>query len=326
MCYLQVSQSTMLDRQEGDLTFIGRIRRIKCDEAKPYCNRCTKTGRTCDGYTTSSSSSRSPTPDASSLAIQRLCITTPGNTQEKRGLSFFVTNTAAELSGFYDTSFWGELVLQASSSESSLRHAVIAIGSLHEEFSKRRPGDVDSAGNSPRSPAYERDLDSKEQIFAINQYTKALTSLRKSLASDNQPPLAALMSCILFVCFDSLRGYYNNAMVHLKSGLRILKDLKNDDRAVSKEEETVINEKVIPIFMRLTLQAIIYIDTISTTERRAFIKELTEIGMMDRVKIPPSFATLEEARMWFNHVVEGLFRSLYMCDGKSLSQAKLNKN
>jgi len=29
---------------------IFRIRRVKCDEAKPSCQRCTSTGRKCDGY------------------------------------------------------------------------------------------------------------------------------------------------------------------------------------------------------------------------------------------------------------------------------------
>ncbi|RSL93548.1 hypothetical protein CEP52_013182 [Fusarium oligoseptatum] len=27
-----------------------RIRKIKCDEGKPFCLKCVKTGRTCDGY------------------------------------------------------------------------------------------------------------------------------------------------------------------------------------------------------------------------------------------------------------------------------------
>ncbi|KAG9254222.1 uncharacterized protein F5Z01DRAFT_121890 [Emericellopsis atlantica] len=32
-----------------------RIRRIRCDEARPTCNKCTSTGRKCDGYATSPS-------------------------------------------------------------------------------------------------------------------------------------------------------------------------------------------------------------------------------------------------------------------------------
>ncbi|KAH4069175.1 hypothetical protein HBH98_012240 [Parastagonospora nodorum] len=27
-----------------------KIRKVKCDEEKPFCKRCTSTGRTCDGY------------------------------------------------------------------------------------------------------------------------------------------------------------------------------------------------------------------------------------------------------------------------------------
>jgi hypothetical protein len=32
------------------LTDIIRIRRVKCDEGKPNCQRCISTGRKCDGY------------------------------------------------------------------------------------------------------------------------------------------------------------------------------------------------------------------------------------------------------------------------------------
>src|SRR3569833_880855 len=27
-----------------------RIRKVKCDETKPFCHRCVSTGRACDGY------------------------------------------------------------------------------------------------------------------------------------------------------------------------------------------------------------------------------------------------------------------------------------
>ncbi|KLU81825.1 hypothetical protein MAPG_00906, partial [Magnaporthiopsis poae ATCC 64411] len=35
-----------------------RIRRVKCDEGKPACQRCTSTGRACDGYDSTRSPSR----------------------------------------------------------------------------------------------------------------------------------------------------------------------------------------------------------------------------------------------------------------------------
>ncbi|KAF2713873.1 hypothetical protein K504DRAFT_530784 [Pleomassaria siparia CBS 279.74] len=38
-----------------------KIRRVKCDEAKPHCRKCSSTGRKCDGYT-SSSTKTTPSP------------------------------------------------------------------------------------------------------------------------------------------------------------------------------------------------------------------------------------------------------------------------
>lgn len=93
-------------------------------------------------------------------------------------------------------------MLQASHGEPSLRHTLIAISTLHEEFSKKSLAKVSGAEIQPESLA-----------FALNQYTKALGHLRRSLASGKQAPLTALMSCLLFVCFDSLRGFYRTAMV-----------------------------------------------------------------------------------------------------------------
>src|SRR5436190_22051754 len=34
----------------ADIRLKLRIRRVKCDEAKPWCMRCMGTGRKCDGY------------------------------------------------------------------------------------------------------------------------------------------------------------------------------------------------------------------------------------------------------------------------------------
>jgi len=119
--------------------------------------------------------------------IQRLPALLPGSAQEKRGFQYFISQTGAELTGFYSSGFWEKLVLQASAAEPSLRHAVIAIGSIHEEFANRRL-------------TYGTNDVSKGHAFAVNQYVKAIGHLRRSLADGTQAPLTALMSCIMFVC------------------------------------------------------------------------------------------------------------------------------
>lgn len=179
---------------------------MKCDEARPACRRCTSTGRKCDGYV---KDAQKPNSAMSSglVLLQKPLTSIPGSTEERRGFSYYLTKTVPEFSGYYDSSFWGRLLLQAAMKEPALRHAVIGIGSLHEAFANRR------LDYSPEKI---------ERGFAINQYTKAIGYLRKSLSSRTQEPLTALMSCILFVCFDSIRGHFESALVRIRYLLKLI--------------------------------------------------------------------------------------------------------
>lgn len=71
----------------------------------------------------------------------------PGTSTEKRSFQYFIANTAAELSGYFNEDFWSGLLLKASLGNNegvaALRHAIIGIGALHEDF-------VDSGGADER--------------------------------------------------------------------------------------------------------------------------------------------------------------------------------
>jgi len=95
-----------------------RIRRVKCDEGKPFCKRCTSTGRKCDGYAAPGQPSltarnSSPKPERPSV------ITDP---MEQRMLLFFNTVTAPALSGDFSSDFWERRVIQASAAEPTSEH------------------------------------------------------------------------------------------------------------------------------------------------------------------------------------------------------------
>lgn len=147
----------------------------------------------------------------------------------------------------------------------------------------------------------------KGQAFAVGQYSKALGHLRRGLATGNQAPITALMSCILFVCFDSLRGHFDTALVHLQSGLKILRDL----RKRSVEDEFVINSHLAPLFTRLSLQAILFIDTRSSEERLALTTELADLAQRCE-PMPEAFGTLEQARDHSTCVLFLFFLSKYV--------------
>ena len=124
-----------------DLLF-SRIRKVKCDEAKPFCKRCTTTGRKCDGYPSTQPIQAhflAPKCKSSTALVsltQHINTSITGTPAEKRSFSFFITHTAHELAGYFNEEFWNGFVLRGCHDQGALRHAVVGIGALHEEFER----------------------------------------------------------------------------------------------------------------------------------------------------------------------------------------------
>ncbi|KAF5967687.1 C6 zinc finger domain-containing protein [Fusarium coicis] len=78
------------------------VRRVKCDEARPSCVKCTSTGRTCDGYEEA----------AEQQAPIQTVIAGYGNSQEARSIQFFIERTLSQLTSFFPDEFWGISILQ----------------------------------------------------------------------------------------------------------------------------------------------------------------------------------------------------------------------
>ncbi|RAL07073.1 Zn(II)2Cys6 transcription factor domain-containing protein [Aspergillus homomorphus CBS 101889] len=201
-----------------------RIRRIKCDETKPSCTRCTSTGRNCDGY--------------DELAIKQVIkpqhvVQMPsawdqvsGSTVEIKNFAFFRSVTTADLAGFFDVGFWTGKLLQLSHQYPALWHAMTALACVHHEFiTDRTPTTVARVGDTPN------------MRFALVQFNKSIQSLRKLLSGPSLTrldKLVALSTCLLFTCMASLQGRQWQAFVHISSGLKMFHywnlGLRNRDR------------------------------------------------------------------------------------------------
>jgi hypothetical protein len=96
-------------------------------------------------------------------------------------------------------------------------------------------------------------------------------------------------------------------MVHLQSGLRILKDF----RAHRASLDPMIEETIAPVLLRLGLQLILYIDTSGTRDRAIYATELTQAASQEK-PIPAVFSSLEAARASLCECCDGLFRMFYM--------------
>lgn len=132
-------------------------------------------------------------------------LTIEGDEQEKRTFHFFRTRTVPGLCGFFGSDIWERLVLQTTFQEPALRHAIIALGSLHERF---------EAGDRT---VFASNLDMVHGGLALQQYTKAINHvIKRSASKDSRSLDVCLIACILFACFEvrSMRTSYLGSSTH----------------------------------------------------------------------------------------------------------------
>ena len=267
-----------------------RIRHVRCDAQKPACSRCLKSGRRCDGY---SIDGRRPDQDPlqivhwqpNTLTLHRISVDITGNQKERRAFHFFRENSAAEFPGFFESSFWGRLVLQACHAEPSIRHAVMALGSLHETVQQGEWTPLESG----------RSYDP----FALQQCNKAIGHLNQNIGSDeHHSKEMLLMSCALFICFESLQGNYESALSHMQYGLQIFRDWQAEANrpslpamAITFQHHQSVDSELVQMFSRLNMQPLFFPDTHLFSID--FVKQDVRVPIDP---VPGVFTNLKEAR------------------------------
>ncbi|KAL8822855.1 MAG: hypothetical protein Q9191_006418 [Dirinaria sp. TL-2023a] len=207
-----------------------------------------------------------------------------GSEQERRNFNFFCTRTIPQLSGFFGSEFWEKLVPRTTYHHPAIKHAVLALGSLHERFEQ---GDTS---------VYASNLDIAQGGFALQQYNKAIQQLIK--ATSRQQLDICLISCVLFACFENLRGHLASAMSHIQGGVRILEGIgesidDNFERLENKQEFNLApRSKFEVLFNRLDSQVNQLLGTKPMTLRPT--SQATQVGFGPH--IPQMFSSLEEAR------------------------------
>jgi hypothetical protein len=204
-------------------------------------------GRKCDGYDHGQTSVTSRAVITIYLPpIQKQLIPSLGSHE----LEFYRQKIATKLSGDFDSDFWSVLVLQLSQSEPAIRHAVSAISVIYK--------DIETA-ISPSSTGYV-----PPSHLAVQESTAAMRYLWTRLKAEPSSNLIPLVACVLFTCVEFLRGSVDSALVHMRSGFKII----NASRAscfssegqlqIQYSENTAIEKHVLPVFSRLNLLCILF--------------------------------------------------------------------
>jgi hypothetical protein len=106
--------------------------------------------------------------------------------------------------------------------------------------------------NLMQSPLVQRQQSPDEQ-FALLHYNKAIAELAARISDPDVPVEVVLLSCILFVCLEFLRGNMHSALEHYQSGMKVILSSSSHKYAIGPIRLDLIRVNMLPFFCRLTL-------------------------------------------------------------------------
>lgn len=155
-------------------------------------------------------------------------------------------------------------------SEPAVRHALIALGYLHSTES----------GTIKHARSKFTNLHGSKTL--LYHYNKSVRGLVDRMGQSNYTPEIGLVTCLLFVCMEFLRGNYHTAFTHLRNGLKIIAEHRenkqrestmlspasSDDSACTTmtiKTSTLLEDELEPIFIRAMANAMMYGVDVETT-------------------------------------------------------------
>jgi len=225
-----------------------KIRRVMFDEEEPAWRRCLSSGRVCDGYGIWSEPRNIP-----GITIQQSLGSPayhpnalPGLAhEEKRQLHRFRNMLTEKLAQPFGCHFWNSLVLHLSQSEPAVLHAALALTSTYERFVQGQ-GRLDFSSVAPSG------------LFSLRQYNQAIRALVSNTSVETSLSLRiAIVSCVLFVCLEILRGDVNAMQAHFAAGVNLLHQLQHQGQQsiiLVKEDPGAFDDHLVEVFARLNMQ------------------------------------------------------------------------
>ncbi|KAH7309869.1 hypothetical protein B0I35DRAFT_398048 [Stachybotrys elegans] len=195
-----------------------RIRRVKCDEAKPSCNKCLSTGRVCDGYESPFRvfSYQSAGKDDVVHVKRPIRPVFATISLPKTQLLSRCFSTKSMLGVDLGCDEEANQILNFCTADSSIQYAVTSLISLRENAEVS--GVVSMSNAKP-------DLG---QEYGLSQYCMAMQGLASNLSSPSPKALrSALLCCQVFISIEQVRGNYAAMAQHFILGLGIMRQYRS---------------------------------------------------------------------------------------------------
>ncbi|KAJ4247808.1 hypothetical protein NW762_013017 [Fusarium torreyae] len=191
------------------------VRRVKCDEARPACTRCTSTGRKCDGY-----QMNIPSPDSSSpksaISSPASIISTYTTGPEARSFQFFIEKTLVNFQTFFPDDLWNTRVLQVAQSAECIKNAVVALAYYHELYLSHQQ------------------WQQLESVPALKHYNLAIKELLSPSSETLSQGHILVLSCLIFICIELLQGKTDSAISLFKYGCNMIQQFRKSAASTRK--------------------------------------------------------------------------------------------
>ena len=205
-----------------------------------------------------------------------------------------------ELAGPLGSSLWSRIILQACHLECYVRETVVALAALRMSLSTVQKSTM---------PLSSIEISSQHYRFALQQYGKAVRNMRKALAVSNTENSIrkALICCLLVFCFEVFQGNHDLAILHAKSGFKLLQEWlvtkpysSSSAGGISYVGHTSIENDIVRAFNRLDLQIMTY----TNSDPLDVHKFASQDGSSMVAHMPPLFSNLDEANRYWELVMK----------------------
>lgn len=188
-----------------------------------------------------------PAPRPLSLLLHEPSTTLPLQPVESLYFELFRSQTANQLSGYFNSNFWTQRVLQECHHEGAIRHSVVALGALYKtlELSFEPPYLTTTQAQQAT------DIVSHWQV-AIKQYSEACNAMLFVRGDSVSSHHTRLMAIILLACFDSFIGDHKQAIIQIQTGLGLLEQFQTRGPPPSPDTG---QDDLVTLFHRLAIQA-----------------------------------------------------------------------
>lgn len=169
--------------------------------------------------------------------------------------------------------FWDRTVLQVCHVEPAVRHAVLALSSLHQLSEARQDADVAL----------------RHQRYADQHYNQALSAAQSLLQCSGPEDIdRVLITCLVFTCYENVRGNYAASHVHTGSGRAIMAQHRGRLRRQSRRND--LNE-IQQLFARLDIGALAF-----SPSNSRYPYDMDSFYATSPNLLPDAFDSIEDAR------------------------------